>query len=141
MKILSIGILTLLLSLAVEAQTKLISFKSHSGKIKHFKMAVRNDPNLKRSDFGNPEKIWRIDTAVFVQKKGLVLVTIYGGGVNSTFNRKYFKLDTIWQQAPNLPSPSKDSIIARIRAKYYDLFYSLDLTFKGFDPIKSNKKK
>jgi hypothetical protein len=118
------------------AQTKLISFKSHSGKIRHFRTALKTDPTLKRSDFGDPPIRYSFDTVVFYPKKGLVLVNVS--------NYKFvtsIKTDTIWRQPPNRPSPSKDSIATRIRTKYYDSFYRPRFIFKGFDADQPSTKK
>jgi len=136
MKILSIATLMLLFSFVAAAQTKLISYKSHSGKIKHFKTALGKDPNLKRSDFGLIAPRWHIDTVVYNSITGLVVFKFH----DRFYGRTNSKSDTIWQQLPYLPSPSKDSIIARIEAKYYDSNFSNNVTFLGFDAPTVKKK-
>jgi len=137
MKIFFLAIIAFISSEVAMAQTKLISFKSHSGKIRYFRTALKTDPTLKRSDFGNPPIRYSFDTVVFYPKKGLVLV-----GANH--NPRYENLhttDTIWRQPPNRPCPPKDSIIARIKTKYYDDFHRPRFIFKGFDYGKPSTKK
>jgi len=137
MKFIITAVLTFVFLSSGSAQTKLISFKSHSGKIKHFKRALKSDPKIKGSDFGLPPLRWNFDTIVFLQKKGLVVFRIKANR-NRTSKSRIDKLDTIWKQAPHLPAPPKDSIVARIEAKYPDSYYPRFI-FKGFDLVKEDE--
>ena len=72
--------LSMFASVAVFSQTKLISFKSHSGNSEHFKLSVYNDTfNANESNFGVvPMKIIenaKLDSVIIINDHESILVT------------------------------------------------------------------
>jgi hypothetical protein len=151
-------ILALLVAFATigNAQTKLISHKSHSGSNETFALAVENDLfDIVESDFGAaPEKIVRnssLDTVIYVSKTKSVMITsefcmtIDRRIKERIKEREIWKAgkDTVYSHPLFTQKHSLDSIKNVLKSQY-NFQNNIDKTvFIGFDnkPEKSKKKK
>ncbi|MDI1256888.1 MAG: DUF2956 family protein [Flavobacterium sp.] len=108
------------------AQTKLISFKSHSGNLKNFRIAVENNLfDIGASNFGNPQEDYYpvLDSVIFLSKDKSVFVFQRFGKLNK---------DTL-----SLPLLAKrhslDSIKPLLKNYYRYSRDTKDIKFVGFD--------
>jgi len=130
------------------AQTKEIAFKSHSGNMKNFKVALENELfDTEEANFGLPpdKKTYKLDSVIYISDTVAVLVT-------RTYSRPYKapadsnKLvksgkDTVYNDPLFMRQHSLDSIkkVLKANGKYIN---PLNKTiFIGFDNNKKNETK
>ncbi len=130
-----------LFCLASFGQTKLISFKSHSGNSRNFRTTVEKDLfDIGRSNFGIVERnINRIDTVVKKNNK-LIVFKSETKEVNGRVWRTAFKKDTLSLSKTFLEIKSIDSLKNALKKKYVGYLVN-NLQFIDLDKEnKLNKK-
>jgi hypothetical protein len=133
--------IALLFSISSYGQTKLISFRSHSGNNANFRTAVeKNLFDIGNSNFGIVVRLGKdIDTVMLCSNNEIILVRKdYSYGYDSP---TFFRQACTPQNARELfAANSIDSLKAAIQKKYKNV--KLDSTrFVGFDKkFKANKK-
>lgn len=134
-----ISLTALLFSATTYGQTKLISFRSHSGNNAHFRTAVENDLfDIGRSNFGIVYKIKVIDSVMWTPDNSIIIVRKDDSLDGTT---RFLRETFTWTNAPELfKASSVDSLKLAIRNKIK--YANLENThFIGFDKkFKANKK-
>jgi hypothetical protein len=133
-----------LFSITCFGQTKLISFRSHSGSNANFRVAVERDIfDIGDSNFGNPplQHIDKIDTIILKGNNKIIILgkayNIYRQGNDKPHDIGYFR-DTLTKAAyaDFFLANNADSLKTDVRAMYRKRyrFVKLDSTlFIGFD--------
>lgn len=109
--------LVCLISFGGFAQTKLISFKSHSGKKSNFKKTVENNMfDTGRSNFGIVIRHTAyLDTVIYISETKAVLIQRIESDYKSASIRK---VDTV-SDLQLYKKLSKDNIMLKIQARYH----------------------
>lgn len=135
-----VSLIALLFSTTVYGQTKLISFRSHSGNNANFRTAVENNLfDIGRSNFGIVVQIKTIDTVMRVSNDKIIIVRKDAAG---RLNDTHFYKETLTStNAPDFfKATSLDSLKQAIQKRYK--YVNLDSTyFVGFEKkFKAGKK-
>lgn len=135
-----------LISTSLLAQTKEIAFKSHSGNMENFTIALNNELfDSEQSNFGLPEekKTYRLDSVIYLSDSVSVLVTTeyrqpFNGKENSA-KRWGMKKDTLYKDPLFARKHALDSIknVLKTGGQYVNPVNRI--IFIGFDN-KKNKK-
>jgi len=147
MKTIFIALFSLFTTAAL-AQTKLIAFKSHSGNMNNFNIALENDVfNNEGSNFGNPpfRTIYYLDSVVYISRSTAVLVKKeyqypWGGSKDSA---KFIRIqkDTVHNDPIFSKNHLLDSIRHLLKANSFYEYDTKKTVLIGYDNKKSSEKK
>jgi hypothetical protein len=139
-------VLCSLFTTASLAQTKLIAFKSHSGNMDNFNIALENDLfNSEGSNFGKPShmNLFRLDSVIYISPTKAVLIgSLYQyPWRGSKDSAKFIQMikDTVYNDPMFSQKHSLDSI--RRQLKNGDEYEDKNAVFIGYDNKKNKAKK